>query len=413
MKKTQIFLSLVMAVCIILSGFSLPACAEESDLGYLMDFENLSAGPVGNGLGVFDADFGMCESRNIISENGNLAVEVVKILSSSPTGAWVQHTFDDDDVIQGGMCIEFSVKQTVDRSKNVNFYNNTSGTQFLSFVFGKNGTGSINGTTVSLPNNLDGEYHHYKFQINDSGSIMFWYDNTLVDGNFTVKSTALLKRYRFNLGGTETEGENNSFIIDNICAYPLTNPIPSMPFSGSKAGEYEYNSEIVLTAENDCTIYYTTDGTYPAFTNDCKYTGPLKLDSVNLMIRAVAVRDDGKYSACAFFGPFNPINENGLVLLTKSPFDHTDPAKITGANLEIMCMKESMEINLILCLYEGEKLIKDAIEICPYMLSYGLNTIDITIAANEKADSAVLYLWNKNDASFAPLTQYWQTGNIQ
>ena len=168
-----------------------------SEKMYLLDFEKLTQGAIGTGLGVFDNDWGMCESKEIISENGNLAAHLVKKLSSSATATWLQHTFSDDLVIDTDLGFEFSLKQTLDRGKWVSLYD-TSGSTFLKFEFGNLNVAKINGIQVKLENNLDGNYHHYKFEIKENGKIDFWYDGNKVDSSFFATGSVELARSFFS-----------------------------------------------------------------------------------------------------------------------------------------------------------------------------------------------------------------------
>ena len=375
------------------------------DKMYLMDFEKTEVGAIGTGLGIFDNDWGMCESKDIISENGNKAAKLVKKLSSVTTGAWLQHRFEGDKIIDKAFVFEFSLKQTLDRAKWVNLYNSQNDI-IISFEFGAKDTGKLNGTALALPSNIDGEYHSYRFEVSDNGSVKLFYDGKRIDGDFSAKGAVELARFRFTAGGTETEGESNYFILDNICAYEKDAPIAAMPAADRQSGFYPYGSTVELSSD-DGEIYYTTDGTYPVLTSAYLYSEPIVIDRKDVIIRAVTVGANGSVSACAYYGPFSPENENSLVVLTENPFNTQNPKTVSRAGLHIICLEESMDVTLVLCLYKNGTLIGSSAAFSSESLSEGENTVEISTKANDGADEAILYVWSERDGSFAPLTHEW------
>lgn len=72
---------------------------------------------------------------------------------------------------------------------------------------------------------------------------------------------------------------------------------PAPPIAKPSSGSYIENVTVSLSQEDNCTIYYTTDGSEPSGSSTrVKYTGPIDIN-VSTEIKACAYREkDGKYS---------------------------------------------------------------------------------------------------------------------
>ncbi len=377
---------------------------------YIEDFENRDE--VSDFLTrpgyVFDADYGLSAKRKIVKENNNKYAVISRSLSGIDTDAWLQHTFPEGETYEGSYVFEFSAKQTAARPKLLRFSSSAGDAYYFDLSFGSRDSGTVGGKAVELPNNLDGKFHDYKLVIHESGEAEFYYDGEKADGKFSIAADKVLKKYRFSLGGRETEGEQNELSIDNICVSRFSAPFPSMPQFSVKSGEVEYNSEIELSADEDCAIFYTLDGSYPEFIPENKYRAPIVIDSADMYIKAVAVRENGNYSACAIGGAYTPINENGIVRLTENPFRAGSAGAVDGAYVDLCSLEDGLEITLVLALYKGDKLL-GGIKTQEYTLSKGVNP-NLTVSADreESADIARLYIWNRNSGDFKPLTDCWE-----
>lgn len=370
---------------------------------YLMDFENEAVGavPAGGG-GLFDSDWGLINEREIINEGANKAIKISRTQSDLATAAYLKHTFPADKIISGALTFEFSARQTEDFSKNIRLYNE-AGTAFLNFEFGKKNSGSVNGTSVTLENNLDGKYHHYRLTVSGDGIIKLYYDGAQQGGSFSAADTVEVKRYQLFVNGNQTV--LNSVIIDNITLYEESDPIPQMPAFSIEAGTYPYNTEIALLAEEGAEIYYSTNGSYPILSENHKYTEPIKMNKADMYIRAVAVNENKNVSACAWSGAYIPKNENGIIRLTDVPFGAARPSETDSAAAEIYCLEGGRKITLVLALYKGEKLLNISME--NYTLASGINNISCRVERNSAADKARLCIWSPLDEDFAPLTDEW------
>lgn len=58
------------------------------------------------------------------------------------------------------------------------------------------------------------------------------------------------------------------------------------------SGDFSSKGEIVVTADSDCTVYYTTDGKMPTEKSN-KYTKPIKLDKANSVYYFIAIDSEG------------------------------------------------------------------------------------------------------------------------
>lgn len=375
-----------------------------SDKMYLVDFEDKTAGTIPANV-VFDADYGLCEERKFEKIDGNMTAKISKQLSSITTDAWLQHTFSES--YSGNYTFEFSAKQTVERSKVLKL--STSGDSFyFTLEIGTADKVSVNGASASTPNNLDGNFHHYKLVFCENGDVYFYYDGEQIEGEFSVTPEKTLGRYRFSVGGTVTEGEINTLWLDNIMVYETENPIPQMPVFSKKSGETEYNTELSISAEEDCAIYYTLDGKAPKLTPEYRYTEPVKIDSDGLNVKAIAVRANGNYSATAVSGAYSLINENRIIRLTENPFSVTDASLVENVNITLFSLENNKKVKLVLALYKGNKLLKEGISFEEVTLKKGLNeNLAVKINKNTQADKGVLYIWEENSSSFYPITQPW------
>lgn len=379
-----------------------------SDKMYIVDFEDKQEGTISPKV-VFDGDYGLCLERLFVKDNNNMCAKVSKRLTSAATDAWLQYTFPDDETYSGNYVMEFSAKQTVARSKALKLSSSAGDDYYFNFVFGDKDKASVNGASVSIPNNLDGSFHHYKFVITENGKVEFYYDGSKAEGEFACPMEKSLKKYRFAVGGTETEGEPNALWIDNIMIYEAADPVPAMPVLSQKADEVEYGTEITLSADDDCAVYYTLDGTIPQFKPEFLYKEPIKITSEGIGIKAVAVRANGNYSACTVSGSYLLINRNKLIALTENPFFVDDPAKVEAAEISLFSLEENKKITVVLALYEDTKLLYDGIRFRQVTLNSGLNeNISIDIEKNECANRAVVYIWEEKDDQFYPIMGTWE-----
>jgi len=69
------------------------------------------------------------------------------------------------------------------------------------------------------------------------------------------------------------------------------------PVISPNGGEFEGTQDIAITAEEGCTIYYTTDGTDPT-TSSTQYTGVFAIDA-SCTVKAIAVNANGEVSSVA------------------------------------------------------------------------------------------------------------------
>ena len=90
-----------------------------------------------------------------------------------------------------------------------------------------------------------------------------------------------------NLTKASAETTSDTFFImfDGNVTAPVISPA---------AGEYEGEQTITMTADEDCTIYYTTDGSTPTSAST-EYTGAITI-SQSTTIKAIAVDGDGNTS---------------------------------------------------------------------------------------------------------------------
>ena len=76
--------------------------------------------------------------------------------------------------------------------------------------------------------------------------------------------------------------------------------VNTAPTAAPAAGVVALDTEVTLSAEADCVIYYTTDGSTPT-TGSTEYTGSIVLSSLPMTIKAVAVGNGLENSAVASF----------------------------------------------------------------------------------------------------------------
>jgi len=375
---------------------------------YVVDFEDKQEGAIPSKV-VFDADYGLSMERLFVKEDNNMCAKFSKRLTSAATDAWLQYTFPDDETYSGNYVIEFSAKQTVSRSKVLKLSSSAADDYYFNFVFGDKDKATINGTSVSIPNNLDGQFHHYKFVITENGTVDFYYDGLKIEGEFECPTEKTLKKYRFSIGGTETEGEANTLWIDNIMLYEAAEPVPSMPILSQKADKVEYGTEISLSADEDCAIYYTLDGTMPQLKPEFLYREPIQINSDGISIKAVAARANGNYSACTVSGKYSLINKNNIIALTENPFSVVDPADVENAEFTLFSLEDNKNITIVLALYENTKLLYESIKFEQVTLELGLNeNIRVVNAKNDRANRAVVYIWEEKDDKFYPIMEKWE-----
>jgi len=81
-----------------------------------------------------------------------------------------------------------------------------------------------------------------------------------------------------------------------IKVYTLSTSVKK-PVISPNGGEFEGTQDVTITAEDGCTIYYTTDGTTPT-TSSTQYTGVFAIDAA-CTVKAIAVNADGEESTVA------------------------------------------------------------------------------------------------------------------
>ncbi len=87
--------------------------------------------------------------------------------------------------------------------------------------------------------------------------------------------------------GVQSEEADGTYQI--IFDYP-EEPVFSVP-----SGEYEGSFSVTLTTEEDCSIYYTTNGEEPD-RYSTRYTGPIEIFPGLTVLQAVAINEEGRES---------------------------------------------------------------------------------------------------------------------
>ncbi len=80
--------------------------------------------------------------------------------------------------------------------------------------------------------------------------------------------------------------------------FTLTRSEVTAPWFDLESGDYYEASNISISADEGCTIYYTYDGSTPS-ENSTKYTGPIEMKRGNNVLSAIAVDDSGMISGVA------------------------------------------------------------------------------------------------------------------
>lgn len=110
--------------------------------------------------------------------------------------------------------------------------------------------------------------------------------NNLTDGGSDKALSAEMgKVLNLTKASAETTSDTIFVMFDGNATAPVISPA---------AGEYEGEQTITMTADEDCTIYYTTDGSTPTSASN-EYTGAITI-SQSTTIKAIAVDGDGNTS---------------------------------------------------------------------------------------------------------------------
>lgn len=140
---------------------------------------------------------------------------------------------------------------------------------------------------------------------------------------FDYSYTGAQNNYKtyFAIGDPETKEECYGYGMPQILkAMNITEQNNSVAFS-VESGTYHNGFELVLSADDDADIYYTTDESYPSANNGILYTMPILIDETT-SVRAIAITKDKSKSVpiaceykmeyCADEKDFR-INNDGLI----------------------------------------------------------------------------------------------------
>lgn len=138
----------------------------------------------------------------------------------------------------------------------------------------------------------------YMAQREYDAAMILYLEVTELDGDNADAYKNLISIYESE-GRTEEivalgEGVTNAEILALFADYMVLPPVFSY-----ESGTYESYIKVELSAEEDCEIYYTTDGTDPV-TDGSLYTDPISLNRIkDYEILAVCVNEKGIYSEVA------------------------------------------------------------------------------------------------------------------
>lgn len=131
-----------------------------------------------------------------------------------------------------------------------------------------------------------------------------------------------------------SEDSNGKTSKDMSVQYVLNFKKVKAPTVEPKSGEYESEEEIVVTAENDCKIYYTTDGTIPTEKSK-QYKKPIKMPKENSVFYFIAIDDEGVTSSVVTraynYAPRKISYDQALESLKESLINN---GKLENANME-------------------------------------------------------------------------------
>lgn len=97
-------------------------------------------------------------------------------------------------------------------------------------------------------------------------------------GNYTIKAISI--------------DENGKSSKQLYAKYKLVFPVVSMPVVSIDSGVYDTQKKITVTADPDCKIYYTKDGSVPDATST-EYTTKIKMPKGNTVFSFIAINADG------------------------------------------------------------------------------------------------------------------------
>lgn len=76
--------------------------------------------------------------------------------------------------------------------------------------------------------------------------------------------------------------------------------IVEIPTTSEKPGDFDEAVELMLLAQDDCTIYYTVDGSTPT-NNSIRFTDSIKIEKDTVTVKAIAVNEIGVKSEVGEF----------------------------------------------------------------------------------------------------------------
>ncbi|MCR4901697.1 MAG: chitobiase/beta-hexosaminidase C-terminal domain-containing protein [Butyrivibrio sp.] len=120
----------------------------------------------------------------------------------------------------------------------------------------------------------------------DNSSIL--YESPIIladDGEYIISAIAI------DENGNKSEVVSETYTIEIAC--------PSAPVVVEQSGEYSQNTMIVVVPIENCTIYYTTDGTEPTSSSKI-YTSPISMPIGTSHYAFVAVDQENNYSEITY-----------------------------------------------------------------------------------------------------------------
>lgn len=129
----------------------------------------------------------------------------------------------------------------------------------------------------------------------DAGFIYYTTDGTTPDEQSTLYSspifvgegTTVVRAVFVRYDGAQSEEITGTYQVE--FQYP-EEPVFSVP-----AGSYDSSFSVVITAEEDCKIYYTTNGEEPGYQSRL-YQGPVHIPAGLTVLQAVSVDEEGGMS---------------------------------------------------------------------------------------------------------------------